>query len=126
MDGYYQQQPGTKQAMETIDYRLSLIISLEDITRLRVEYQMMNAKLSENKEVTRKFICAMVTVMEHLLPKLEGGGEKWKPLLDDFEKFRSWSDNILIPMNDTEELKKAHELFRLIVKAYDVLGLSNY
>lgn len=114
-----------RQAVETADYRLSLILSLEDVSRLYSELLSHYAKVSENKELIRNCICKMVVLMNHLLPKLEGTG-KHKELLEQFNEFRPWSDNILLPVNDTDELKKVHKLFRLILKAYDVLGLSNY
>jgi hypothetical protein len=113
------------KAVDTADYRLSLIISLEDLSKVRSDYMNHLGKVSEDKELTRKFVCMLVVIMEHLLPKLEGGGEKWKTELAEFEEFKTWSDNILIPLNDTEELKKVHKLWRLILKAYDVLNISN-
>jgi len=113
------------KAVDTLDYRLSLIISLEDMSKVYSEYRVHLAKVSEDKELTRKCVCMLMTLMDHLLPKLEGGGEKWKDLLKEFEEFKVWSDNILIPLNDVDELKKVHKLWRLILKAYDVLNISN-
>jgi hypothetical protein len=113
------------KAVDTADYRLSLIISLEDMSKIYSEYLNHLAKVSEDKELTRKCVCMMVVLMNHLLPKLQGGGQKWGPLLEEFAEFNSWSDNILNPLNNVNELKKVHKLFRLILKAYDVLNISN-
>ena len=65
----------------------------------------------------------MVVTAAHILAKLEGLGDKAKPLLKEFEEFRPWMDNILKP-KELNESKKIHKLFRLLLRSYDLLGLS--
>jgi len=113
------------KAVDTADYRLSLIISLEDMSKTYSEYLNHLAKISEDKELTRRCVCMMVVLMNHLLPKLQGGGQKWASMLDEFKEFEAWTDNILIPLNNVHELKKVHKFFKLIVRTYDVLNISN-
>jgi hypothetical protein len=122
MDQYNAQ---VAKAVDTADYRYGLIICLEDLRRTRVKYLNHLGKVSEDKELTREYICMLITVMDELLPKLKGGGTKWSDVVKEFEAFESWSDNILTPLNETKELEKVHVLHRLIVKAYDVLNISN-
>ena len=119
------QYPMAAKAVDTLDYRLSLIISLEDLSKVYSEYLNHLAKVSEDRELTRKCVCMMVVVMKHILPKLKGGGPKWNDLIKRFEPFQIWSTNILIPLNDTGELERVHVLFDLLLEAYDVLNISN-
>ena len=74
-DGQYRTE--AYKAVDTADYRLSLIISLEDVSKVYSDYLNHLAKVSEDKELTRICVCSMVVLMDHLLPKLEGCGEKW-------------------------------------------------
>jgi hypothetical protein len=113
------------KAVDTADYRYGLIICLEDLRRTRVDYLNHLGKVSEDKELTRKYVCMLVTVMDELLPKIKGGDTKWKDIIEEFKEFESWSDNILTPLNDTNELMKLHKFHRLIVRVYDVLNISN-
>jgi hypothetical protein len=122
MDGQFAQ---AAKAVDTADYRYGLIICLEDLRRTRVKYLNHLGKVSEDMELTRDYICMLVTVMDELLPKLKGGGTKWADTVKEFEAYQPWSDNILTPLNNTKELEKVHGLHRLIVKTYDLLNISN-
>jgi hypothetical protein len=115
-----------KQADESNIYRDMLILRMRDISDVYSDLLMGYAKITINEEVFNAFISEMVVVADHILAKLEGSGEKAQHLLKEFEEFKPWLDDISIPKRDIDEQKKVHRLFRLILRAYDMLGLSNY
>ena len=119
-------QQAVKYADDNAEYKLSLIIMLDDLSRYYAALLETYAKACENKELFRQCVSKMIVLMYHVLPKLEGGGNRFKALLDDFKEFEPWMTNILIPVHDTEEAKKIHVLFRLILRAFDQLNLSSY
>ena len=114
-----------KLAKETNIYLEMLVLRIRDISDLYSSLLTKYAKITTDEDVYNALLSEMIVVMAHLLAKLEGCGEKAKPLLNDFEEFRPWLDDISKPKINTEESKKIHKLFRLILRAYDVLGLSN-
>ena len=70
-------------------------------------------------------ISKMITIMVHLLPKLQGAGEPMKDLVAEFQKYDAWMKNPSLPKTNKIEADKIPELFFLIVQAYDKIGLSN-
>ena len=60
------------------------------------------------------------------MPKLKGSGSNTDELLKKLEEYVPWTENILLPKVEIEERRKVHTLFKLIIEAYDVLGLSKY
>lgn len=114
-----------KQAAETNLYLEMLILRVKDITDIYSNLLTKYAKITTDEEVFNAFLSEMIVVACHLLAKLEGSGEKAKPLLEEFKEFEPWLDDISIPKIKIEETKKVHKLFRLILRAYDLLGLSN-
>jgi hypothetical protein len=119
-------QQAVKYADDYADYRLSLIIMLDDLSRYYALLLETYAKACENKELFRQCVSKMIVLMYHVLPKLEGGGNRFKDLLSEFKEFEPWMTNILLPVHDIEEGKKIHKLFRLILRSFDVLNLSSY
>jgi hypothetical protein len=115
-----------KQAEESNIYRDMLILRMKDITDLYSGLLSKYAKLATDEDLSNSFLSEMLVVAAHLIAKLEGSGDKGKPLLSEFDEFRPWLDDISIPKRSVDESKKMHKLFRLILKSYDLLGLSNY
>jgi hypothetical protein len=60
-----------------------------------------------------------------LYPKLEGGGDKTKDLLEDFKEFEKWMEKAATPKVNLTEAEKIPKLHRLILRAYHKLGLTN-
>lgn len=114
-----------KQAAETNLYLEMLVLRIKDITDIYSNLLTKYAKITTDEEVFNAFLSEMLVVTAHLLAKLEGAGDKAKPLLAEFEEFKPWLDDISIPKIKIEETKKVHKLFRLILRAYDMLGLSS-
>ena len=115
-----------KKADDSNIYGDMLILRIRDISDLYSTLLTKYAKITTDEDVFNMFLSEMIVVADHLLAKLEGIGDKAKPLLKEFEEFQPWLDNIALPKIDIEETKKVHKLFRLILRAYDLLGLSNY
>jgi len=115
-----------KQADDTNIYRDMLVLRIKDISDVYSNLLTKYAKIQTDEDVFNAFLSEMIVVSGHLLAKLEGCGDKAKPLLEEFEEFKPWFDDISLPKIDIDETKKVHKLFRLILKAYDLLGLSNY
>lgn len=115
-----------KQADESNIYRDMLILRMKDITDLYSGLLSKYAKLATDEDLSNNFLSEMLVVAAHLIAKLEGSGEKGLALLKEYDEFRPWLDDISIPKRSVDESKKMHKLFRLILKSYDLLGLSNY
>ena len=115
-----------KQADVSKLYLENLILHLDALTILYRELLRDYTQVKMDEINYNKCLTEMVVVMIHLLPKLEGGGAGTEPLYKDFAEYETWSENILIAKLDIEERKKIHKLFKLIIKAYDVLGISRY
>ena len=115
-----------KQADMSNIYRDMLILRMKLISDVYSDLLMGYAKITMDEETFNAFISEMVVITDHLLAKLEGSGDKAKPLLQEFDEFKPWLDDVSIPKREIEERKKVHKLFPLILRAYDMLGLSNY
>ena len=115
-----------KQADQSNQYRDILILHLDAMTIMYRNLIRDYAKSVKDEDIHNECLSEMVVIMDHLFPKLEGGGERTSKLLKEFEEFADWTENITIPKIHLSEDEKIHKLFKLILKAYDVLGLSNY
>lgn len=113
-----------KQATETNLYLEMLILRIKDITDIYSNLLTKYAKITTDEEIFNAFLSEMIVVTCHLLAKLEGSGEKAKSLIEEFDEYKPWLDDISIPKIKIEETKKVHKLFRLILRSYDFLGLS--
>lgn len=114
-----------KRAAETNIYLEMLVFRIKDISDLYSALLTNYAKIATNEDIYNAFLSEMIVVTSHLLAKLEGGGERTRTLLNEFDEFKPWLDDISLPKINLEESKKIHKLFRLILRAYDALGLSN-
>lgn len=115
-----------KQAVVSTQYRDILILHLDALTIMYRDLLRDYAKSVLDEDKYNDCLTEMVVVMDHLMPKLEGGGQGTVKLLTKFKEYSSWTENIMIPKVELEERQKLHGLFKLILKAYDVLGISNY
>ena len=79
-----------------------------------------------DEELFNTFVSELLVTTAHIYHKLAGSGEKAKDLIEQYDEFLPWLDNITIPKTDVEEQKKIHKLYRLILKTYDFLGLSGF
>lgn len=114
-----------KRADDMDFFRDMMVLHLDALTILYRDLLKQYAKLSMDDDLFNETVSEMVVISNHLLVKLNGSGTRCEALIAEFEAFQPWFDNILIPKADVEEMKKIHLLFRLIIKAYDMLGLSN-
>lgn len=103
-------------------YRMDLIQYLRELTKAYQFFLEEKAKLHYDEELFTECIAYMVIIMSHLLPKLEGGGQKTEKLYAEMEKFEPWLDDVMIPK--LKEREKVGDLYKIIIRAYDMLGLS--
>lgn len=115
-----------KQAQMTNQYRDILILHLDALTILYRNVLRDYARSALDEEQFNECLTEMIVILDHLYPKLEGGGVKTQELLEQFNEFVDWTENIMIAKTDIKERTKLHKLYKLILKAYDILGLSNY
>lgn len=115
-----------KQADVKSQYLEMLILHLDELTILYRNLLIQYAKSTIDEELFDKCISETVVLIDHLLPKLEGGGDSTAELVEEFKEFEGWTNNILLPKGRVEERKKLHKAFKLIIKAYNVLGLTKY
>lgn len=103
-----------------------LIIRLRDLTDLYSGLLSKYAKIVMDEELFNALLSDLIVTSIHVYYKLKGSGDSAKDLVDEFKDFEPWFDDITIPKTDITEQKKVHRLFRLVLKSYDFLGLSNY
>lgn len=108
---------------EVVEYSGILIKKLDDLTEIFQQYHETKAKLRYDSNLLSELISIELVILSHLLPKLNGSGQKAKALYDEMNKFRPWLTDIMIPQ--IKEPDKVQDLFELILKAYDLLGLSS-
>lgn len=104
-------------------YGEDLLEYLRELTRAYTFFMEEKLKLHYDEELFTECIASMVVIMSHLLPKLEGGGTKTEKLYKEMKTYEHWMDDLMIPK--LKEREKVNELWRLILKSYDTLGLSS-
>lgn len=103
-----------------------LIRYLDELTML---YETLSTRIlrgRHDEEVINATISKMVSIMSHLLPKLEGGGDEAGDILKEIEPYKKWMINITLPKNVPEESDKISGLYYLLIRAYSLLGLTSY
>jgi len=98
------------------------------LDELTIIYENMMARLISNRGAEEAFnacVAKMLSITTHLLPKIEGGGSKTKELQEEFEKYKFWIKQVQAMKIDKEEMNKIPDLYSLIVRAYDILGLTS-
>jgi hypothetical protein len=96
--------------------KLSEAIELFNDERMELRY---------DEELFTDCIGAEITIVAHILPKLEGGGDKTKSLYAEMKVYEPWLDDVMIPkMKEKDRVVSVMNLYRLILRAYDMLGLT--
>jgi hypothetical protein len=93
---------------------------LSDAYEFFIEEKM---KLHYDEELFTECLASMITIMSHLLPKLSGGGTKTERVYRELKTYEHWMDDVMIPK--LSERGRVTELYKLILEAYDLLGLSS-
>jgi len=113
-------------ASATDRYKSYLIESLIELTNMS-EAVMVNMLRGRNDpDVMNAYISRLVHLGIHMYPKLKGGGEKTKDLLDRLEKFKPWFFNPTKPISTSEEGDRIPELFFLVRECFEIFDLTNF
>jgi hypothetical protein len=80
-------------------------------------------KLHYDEELFTECIALMLTITANILPKLEGGGAKTEKMFTKIKVYEPWLTDVMLPKIHQRE--KVNDLYRLILEAYDLLGLSS-
>jgi len=115
-----------KEAHPSSQYKEILILYLDVLNNLYYQVQLDYSKSSHNENNINNCICQMIVILNNIYPKIEGGGIRTESLLAELKPYMEWTDNILIPKVWIAEKKKIHTLYQLILKAYDLLGLTSW
>ena len=98
------------------------------LDELTIIYENMMARLISNRGAEEAFnacVAKMLSIMTHLLPKIEGGGDKTQKMREEFEQYKTWIKQVQKMKINKEEMDKVPDLYNLIVRAYDKLGLTS-
>jgi len=114
------------RAKATDQYSGMLRRYLDEIT---IIYEEMMSKLIRGEsaeDLMNLCIAKMLSIMTHLIPKVEGSGEQpqMTTLREEFNKYKPWMKQVQMMKTKKAEINKIPDLFSLIIKTYDVLGLS--
>lgn len=115
-----------KQADSTNLYRDIMIIRFRDASDLYASLLSKYAKIGWDEDLFNALLSELIVIMINVYQKLMGSGDKADDIIKEFEPYLGWMDDVSIPKIDIDEQKKVHKLYRLIVRAYDLLGFSNY
>lgn len=102
-----------------------MIIRFRDVSDLYGSLLSKYAKFGWDEDLFNTFLAELVVVAINVYHKLKGSGDKAKDLIDEFQPYLPWMDDISIPKIDVKEQIKVHQLYRLIVKSYEKLGFTN-
>jgi len=114
------------RAGETEQYRNMLIRYLDELTMLYENLQAKVLRGRHDEDLVNATISKMVSLMAHLLPKLEGGGEEAHAILEEFKPYKPWMTNVTSPKTSAKESDRIPSLYFLIIRAYNLLGLTHY
>lgn len=120
-----------KQAEETVEWRDILIDHLDVLMVLYADLLCKNANsphglLINDDGLFNKTLSEMIVISKAILPKLKGSGGNVKHLVEEYETFEPWLNDMSIPKTREEERRRVHLLYDLIMHSYDALGLCNY
>lgn len=124
-EGTEEQDIELARASATDQYSSMMRRYLDELT---IIYENMMAQLISNKGSEEAFnacVAKMLSVTTHLLPKIEGGGDKTKKLKEEFEEYKKWMKQVQTMKINKEEMNKIPDLYSLIIRAYDKLGLTS-
>lgn len=112
-------------AGETDRYREYMINNLIEVTTLGENVTMNILQGRHDTEMVNAYISKLIHILEHLYTKIEGGGDKTKDLLNEFNTFRPWIFDPSLPVYDMGEGNRVPELFFLILRTYERLDLKS-
>lgn len=104
------------------EYKKDLVGYLRELNQGYRYFLEEKAKLHYDEELFTECISLMVIITAQLLPKMEGGGKKTEVLFMALKAYEPWLDDVMIPK--LKEREKVGELYKIILRAYDMLGLS--
>lgn len=110
---------------EAHDFRGDMLKYYDDLNRTYA--QVMSALLSGrgDDELVNMLISQLVVITQNLLPKIEGGGGRIKELLHEFQSYESWLNSANRMKTNIKEIDRIPSLYKLIIKAYDILGITS-
>jgi hypothetical protein len=120
-----QPQQVIKYPEETGDFRTRLNRYDDELFYLIEQLQSNILHGRYEEDVVNDAISYLVILMRLIRPKIEGGGQKTQHLLEEFNEFKPWMDNIYIPKTVPEESDKILKLYDLIQRAFHHLNISN-
>lgn len=109
---------------ETGSYSEMMLRYLDELNRY---YELMDANLIGFKgaeDYINATISKLLSIYTQLYPKIESGGEKTASLMEEFKTYEFWINKIQIMKVNKDEMDRIPDLYRLILKAYDALGLT--
>lgn len=113
-----------KRADETPGYKDDLVGDFRELNKGWRFFLDEKAKLHYDEELFTECISLMVVIVAQILPKLRGGGAKTEALYNEMKPYERWLDDIMIPK--LRERDKVGLLYKLIVRGYDLLGLTQF
>lgn len=113
------------RADATEQYSTMMRRYLDELTLI---YEQMMARLISgqgSEEAVNACIAKLLSLMIHLSPKIDGGGDATKELKKEFDSYKHWMQQVQTMKVDKKEMNKIPDLYSLIVRAFDVLGLTS-
>ena len=119
-----------RPAQVTMQYRDMLITHL-DILSISyhdlIERNIDSRNLIIDNELFNRCLAEMIVIIDHLMPKLQGSPNvRLKDIERRFEEFYVWRKDTLGLKANLAQRDMMHIYWRLIIEAYDALGLSNF
>jgi len=119
-----------KPAQLTLQYRDLMITHLDILTisyKDLVERNIDSRNLLVDNDLFNQCLAEMIVIIDHLMPKLQGSPNvRLKDIEARFDEFYIWRKDTLSLKANLAKRDMMHIYWRLILEAYDALGLSNF
>lgn len=126
MNNAYSEEEIIGRAEETEQYQAMLIRYLDELTILWENLQTKVLRGRSDEELLNACISKMVSILGHILPKLKSIGSKGEQILIEIKPYERWLNTITLPKTSEEEADRIPDLYFIIIKAYHLIGISNF
>lgn len=112
------------QLEETESYRSLMLRWYSELIETYAAFDVALLSGRGDDNLLNILLSQLRTIGKQLLPKVKGGGSNLKDLIPEYDTFKEWFDNISVVKQDLKQLDRIPELYDLIIRTYDILGIT--
>ena len=108
------------------NYLIDSFIDLMEMSEIVNSNMLQGRSDPEAMTVLNKFISRLSGLLLNFAPKIKGGGEKTKDLMERYIPYENWIKNPSLPMEDMKEADKIYDLLFLIRECFERFNLTSW